>query len=50
MIENFLPVTILSGGRISLLVGHGGTEKMALGIIFWFQKVRKGFTKTGITK
>lgn len=50
MVENFLPVTILSGGRISLLIGHGGTEKMMLSIIFPFQKIRKGFIKTGIVK
>jgi uncharacterized membrane protein len=48
MVENFLPVAILSSWRISLLVGLRGTEYMTLGIIFQIQEIRKGFTKTGI--
>jgi hypothetical protein len=42
MVENFLPVAILSGGRSLLLVGLGGTEYMTLGIICPFQKLGKG--------
>jgi hypothetical protein len=46
MVESFLPVAILGGGRISLLVGLGGTEYMTQGIICRVKKIRKGFTKT----